>query len=46
MADLFGAIMVTLSAIVGVAVMAFSVGASDRLRASSGHYLRSRFWRP
>ena len=37
-ADLFGAIMVTLGAIVGVAVMAFSVGASDRLRASSGHY--------
>lgn len=37
-ADLFAAIMAMLGAIVGFAVMLYSVGATDRLRASNGHY--------
>lgn len=37
-ADIFGAIMVILGAAVGVAVMVFSIGATDPLRAGNGHY--------
>ncbi len=37
-ADIFAAIMVALGAIVGFAVMIYSVGATDRLRAANGHY--------
>jgi len=37
-ADLFAAIMVLLGSIIGFMVMLYSIGASDQLRASNGHY--------